>query len=87
MSAPRYLNAAQVAERLGVTREWVYEHKLELGYSPLTDSARPRLRFDVRELDRLMERRARRETARRPGRPRKRRAKFTPVDVHLGMPQ
>ncbi len=40
------LTARAVAERFGVSREWVYEHKAELGAILLGDGPRPRLRFD-----------------------------------------
>ncbi len=41
------LTAAQVAQRYGVTRGWVYEHAAELGAIRLGDGTRPRLRFDA----------------------------------------
>lgn len=40
------LTAAQVAERFGVSRDWVYEHADGLGALRLGGGARPRLRFD-----------------------------------------
>lgn len=40
------LTAGQVAARFNVDRSWVYAHAHELGVVRLTDSARPRLRFD-----------------------------------------
>jgi predicted DNA-binding transcriptional regulator AlpA len=39
------LNARQVAERLGVSRDWVYEHATELGAIRIGRGPRPRLRF------------------------------------------
>jgi hypothetical protein len=39
------LEAHQVADRLGVTREWVYAHADELGAIRLGNGSRPRLRF------------------------------------------
>jgi len=40
------LTAGQVAARFNVDRSWVYAHANELGVVRLTDSTRPRLRFD-----------------------------------------
>ncbi|MDX6685543.1 MAG: hypothetical protein QOH43_2056 [Solirubrobacteraceae bacterium] len=40
------IDAAAVAQMLGVTRGWVYEHAAELGAVRLGSGARPRLRFD-----------------------------------------
>ena len=40
------LSAAQVATRLGVERNWVYDHAEELGVVRLGEGPRPRLRFD-----------------------------------------
>jgi hypothetical protein len=44
------LTAAQVAERFGVSRDWVYEHADELGAVRLGDGPRGRLRFDVEKV-------------------------------------
>jgi excisionase family DNA binding protein len=41
----KWLSAQEVAERLGVSREWVYEHADELGASRIGRGRRPRLRF------------------------------------------
>ncbi len=41
------VDAARVAEALGVTRQWVYEHAEELGGERLSESARSRWRFDL----------------------------------------
>jgi hypothetical protein len=38
--------AADVARRLGRSREWVYRHAEELGAVPLGDGERPRLGFE-----------------------------------------
>jgi predicted DNA-binding transcriptional regulator AlpA len=50
----KWLDAAAVAERLGMTREWVYEHASELGAVRVGGGSRPRLRFppDVGRTDR-----------------------------------
>jgi hypothetical protein len=41
------LDAAALAARLKVERDWVYEHAAELGAIRLGDSERGRLRFDL----------------------------------------
>ena len=40
-----WLRAAEVARRLGVTRDWVYEHASELHAVRIGGGPRPRLRF------------------------------------------
>lgn len=40
------LTAQEVADRFGLSRDWVYEHKTRLGAIPLSEGRRPRLRFD-----------------------------------------
>ena len=40
-----WLDAQEVAQRLGVSREWVYEHADELGALRIGSGPRPRLRF------------------------------------------
>jgi predicted DNA-binding transcriptional regulator AlpA len=47
-----WLDALEVARRLGVSREWVYEHAAELGATRLGSGRRPRLRFPERALGR-----------------------------------
>ena len=49
-----WLSAAEVARRLRVRREWVYEHAAELGAVRIGEGPRPRLRFplDVTRLER-----------------------------------
>jgi hypothetical protein len=44
---PALLTAAEVAERFGVSAEWVRDHADELGVVRLGDGPRPRLRFDA----------------------------------------
>ena len=46
----RCLTAAQVAERFGVSRDWVYDRAAELGAIPLGDGPRPRLLFDAEKV-------------------------------------
>lgn len=43
--ATAWLDAQEVARRLGVSREWVYEHADELGALRIGSGLRPRLRF------------------------------------------
>jgi hypothetical protein len=45
-STSGWLDANQVARRLGVSREWVYQHAGELGCIRLGGGRCPRLRFD-----------------------------------------
>jgi hypothetical protein len=47
-----WLDAREAANRLGVTREWVYEHANELGATRIGSGPRPRLRFPAELLDR-----------------------------------
>lgn len=42
------ISAAEVSQRWGVSRRWVYAHREELGAVPIGDGPRPRLRFDPR---------------------------------------
>lgn len=57
------VDAATLAKRLGVSRSWVYEHAVELGAKRLGGGAKPRLRFDVAEAERLASCVAGRESA------------------------
>lgn len=45
----QFIDAAEVAHRFGVRREWVYSHAEELGAVRLGDGPRPRWRFDVQK--------------------------------------
>jgi hypothetical protein len=49
--ATAWLDAQEVARRLSVSREWVYEHADELGASRIGSGPRPRLRFPPQILD------------------------------------
>jgi hypothetical protein len=40
------VDAANLAQLLGVSRDFVYDHAAELGAIPLSDTGRPRLRFN-----------------------------------------
>lgn len=48
----RLLTAAEVSERWGVERSWIYEHAAELGAIRLGSGPRPRLRFRPEAIDR-----------------------------------
>lgn len=50
----RRLTAAEVAERWGFDRSWVYQHSAQLGAVSVGDGPRPRLRFDPDEVDRAV---------------------------------
>lgn len=43
------VDAATVAQVLGVSRDYVYEHREELGAITVGDGVRPRLRFDLQQ--------------------------------------
>jgi hypothetical protein len=40
------VDATALAADLGVSRQWIYEHRVKLGALRLGDGPRPRLRFD-----------------------------------------
>jgi hypothetical protein len=50
-AAPRLFSAAEAAARIGMSRDFVYEHADELGAIRLGEGSRPRLAFDPRRLD------------------------------------
>ncbi|MDP9416493.1 MAG: hypothetical protein M3P48_01320 [Actinomycetota bacterium] len=58
---PRLVDAAEVARRFGLRREWVYEHADRLGAVRLGDGPRPRLRFKVERVEQALAARASRE--------------------------
>ena len=67
-----WLDAHEVAQRLGVSRDWVYEHADELGASRIGTGPRPRLRFPPD----ILEHRGARPSAHEPaGQPAKREPK------------
>lgn len=57
------LTAAEVAERLNVTRGWVYHHADELGAMRLGDGPRAGLRFDEDQVAARLRRRRRKTYA------------------------
>jgi predicted DNA-binding transcriptional regulator AlpA len=71
-AATAWLDAQEVAHRLGVSREWVYEHADELGASRIGTGPRPRLRFPPQILD---SRGGKRKSAETASEPTKRRSK------------
>jgi hypothetical protein len=71
-TAPDFVDAGEVARRLGVDRGWVYQHKSELGAIALGGGARPRLRFDRAKVDALLRSAEDEAAAPRAGRPRRR---------------
>jgi len=48
------VDAATLARRFGLGRDWVYAHASELGAVRLGSGARPRLRFDVEQVARAL---------------------------------
>jgi hypothetical protein len=52
-TAVRFVDAAEVARALGVERDWVYAHARELGAIRL-GGTQGRLRFDLREVTRVL---------------------------------
>jgi len=50
-TATAWIDAQEVAQRLRMSREWVYEHAEELGASRIGSGPRPRLRFPPQLLD------------------------------------
>lgn len=46
----QFIDAAEVAHRFGVSRDWVYEHAEELAAVRVGKGSRPRLRFDVKKV-------------------------------------
>jgi hypothetical protein len=56
--APELVDAATVARAIGVDRSWIYAHAEELGAITLGDSARPRIRFDLKRAREALAQRA-----------------------------
>lgn len=54
-SAAGFATAAELAERFGVERSWVYAHAEELGVVRLGDGPRARLRFEPQKVARVFE--------------------------------
>jgi len=58
-SAAELLDATELAGRLGVSRDWVYEHADELGVITLGDGPKPRLRFRLETAEQVLRSRTR----------------------------
>ncbi len=50
------VDAAELAQRFGIERSWVYSHAIELGAVKLGNGAKPRLRFDPEVAVRVLRR-------------------------------
>ncbi len=74
-----WLDARQVARRLGVSREWVYEHADELGASRIGGGRRPRLRFPAHAMEFGHDRRTDSREANPPDPPRGRTSGLIPI--------
>ena len=46
--------ASEIAERYGLSTDWVYKYATELGAVPLGNTKRPRLRFPALTVERFM---------------------------------
>jgi hypothetical protein len=77
----RYLDARQVAERYGVTRQWVYAHKASLGVVALGRGPKARLRFDAARVEAVLEDQARQPLPTRRGRAQKARTGRAPTGL------
>jgi hypothetical protein len=53
-SAPDLVDAAEIARRFGVSRDWAYEHSAMLGAVRLGDGPRARLRFDLTKVAEIL---------------------------------
>lgn len=89
-TAPTLIDATDVAERFGKTRDWVYDHADDLGAVRLGDGPRPRLAFDSQRVAAYIDGQVARPTpppteieTPRPRRRRRRREQLTPADVQL----
>ena len=65
------VDAAEVAQRLGVHESWVYAHAEELGAIRLGDGQKARLRFDLERVARAIGATEPGPRKRGPGRPRR----------------
>jgi predicted DNA-binding transcriptional regulator AlpA len=74
-----WLDAKEVADLLGVDRDWVYEHADELGASRIGSGPRPRLRFPPDILERLDGHRASSEPANEPAQRRPKSSGLIPI--------
>ncbi len=66
---PVFLTAAQVAERFGLSAEWVRDHAAELGVIRIGTGTRPRLRFEAEKVISALTARTNREKSQRSDSP------------------
>jgi predicted DNA-binding transcriptional regulator AlpA len=78
-AATTWLDAKEVAELLGVERDWVYEHAEELGASRLGTGPRPRLRFPPQILEHRSDSRTSANAASPPSKRRPRPSGLIPI--------
>ncbi len=76
--------AAEVAERLGVHKSWVYANQQRLGAVRLGTGPKARLRFDIERAARVISGDPKTAPPRRAGRPRKTRALPPGVELLRG---
>lgn len=88
-SEPRFVDAATVAQKLGVDRDWVYAHSAELGGVRL-GGEHGRLRFDLetirRQLATTAPKRAPKPARARPRKPRRRGCSDVDLLPYLELP-
>jgi hypothetical protein len=72
----RLLTAAELAQRFGVSRAWVYEHANQLGAIRLGEGNRGRLRFDMQVAADAMNARTRPAAAQPAPAPKRRRGRL-----------
>jgi hypothetical protein len=68
---PRYVSASELADAFGLDRAWIYSHAEELGVVKFGGGARPRLRFDLQRVAKVVEGISDAADSPRRGRPRK----------------
>jgi hypothetical protein len=76
-SAPKLVDAKQLAALLGVAAAFVYEHAVELGGIKLGRSQKARWRFDVDQARTVLAERSPREPSAAPALPRRQRRSST----------
>ena len=80
---PGLVTAAEMAQRLGVRKSWVYANQEQLGAIRLGDGPRARLRFDLEQATSGIDRRREAEVRQRPKRGRPRKSSLLPTGVEL----
>lgn len=74
------LTAAEVADRLGTTREFVYRNRARLGGAKLSDGPKARLRFPVEKVEAFL---LGEENAPQPHPPKRSRSRRSPRGANL----